>query len=403
MVDALKARLATFWRNLTHATEDQPLHKLALAVVALLDVFILISIFDGLDVHTRQLASPEKRVPPLCREMVIDRTWTRDTRLDHLTESVVSRRPSYGEPEAPNRVMHQTCERILAPISAIAAQEELGSVFDGRLRLIRELRDAEGELARQKGAYDTQLLDALARPTAQRLDVESILAAVQQRTVAIEAARARLATLNARLEAAEPVKSLWARLDAQQDGERTALAADLRRMEFWFPLERLGMQLLFLLPLLAVFGAWHARSARMKRGLQALVSAHLSVIASIPVLFRIVEAVYEILPKRLLKRLIELLESMKLVALWHYLVMALAVAFALAAVLLIQRRLFSRERLLEKRIAKGQCQQCGKRLPAGARACPSCGFGQFRACSKCGGATPVHARHCTACGAPADR
>lgn len=94
---------------------------------------------------------------------------------------------------------------------------------------------------------------------------------------------------------------------------------------------------------------------------------------------------------------------MKLVALWHYLVMALAVAFALAAVLLIQRRLFSRERLLEKRIAKGQCQQCGKRLPAGARACPSCGFGQYRTCPRCDGATPVHARHCTACGAPADR
>ncbi len=402
MFGAMKARLATFQRNLTHATEDQPLHKLALAVVVLLDVFILISIFDGLEVHTRQLASPDKRVPALCREVVIDRVWTRDTRLDRLTESVASRRPSDGEPEAPNRVMHPTCERIVAPISAIAAQEELGTAFDARLRLTRELRDAERELARQKGAYDTQLLEALARPTAQRPDVESIQAAVQERTVVIEAARTRLAVLNARLDAAEPVKALWMRLDSAQDVERTALAADLRRMEFWFPLKRLVMQLLFLLPLLAAFGVWHARSARMGRGLQALVSAHLCVIASIPVLFRIVEAVYEILPKRLLKRMIELLESMKLVALWHYLVMALAVAFALGAVLLIQRRLLSRERLLEKRIAKGQCQQCGKGLPAGARACPSCGFGQYRACSKCGGPTPVHARHCTACGVLAD-
>jgi RNA polymerase subunit RPABC4/transcription elongation factor Spt4 len=131
------------------------------------------------------------------------------------------------------------------------------------------------------------------------------------------------------------------------------------------------------------------------------VSSHLVVVASIPVLLRVGDAVYEVIPKRLLKRLIDLLESLKLVALWHYLVIALAVAAGLATVFAIQRWLFSRERLMERRIAKGQCQRCGKRLPAGARACPFCGFGQRRACGACGGATPVHAPFCAECGVPA--
>lgn len=398
MLGDLNGKLAAFYRGLTRAGEEHPIHKLALGVVVLLDLFILISIIDGLDVHTRQLAAPDERVPQLCREVVIDRAWTPDNRLDRLTDTVVAYRPKYGEPEKPNRVMHATCERVVAPIAAIAAQDELGSVFEGRQRLTRELRESESELSREKGAYDTQLLEALARPTAARPDVESILAAVQHRTAAIEAARSRLAGLDASLGTAAPVTALWAQLDALQDGVRTSLAADLRRMELWFPLKRLGMQLLFLLPLLAGFSAWHSASVRRGRGLQALIAAHLIVVAAIPVLFRVVEAVYEILPHRLLKRLFELLASWKLVALWHYLVMALAVAFALAAVLLIQRRLFSRERLLEKRITKGECQECGKRLPAGARACPSCGFGQYRSCPKCAGSMPMHARHCTECG-----
>ncbi len=161
------------------------------------------------------------------------------------------------------------------------------------------------------------------------------------------------------------------------------------------------MQLLFLLPLLATFAVWHGASARRGRGLQALVAAHLVVVASIPLIFRIAEAVYDVLPKRFLKRFIELLVSLKLVAIWHYLVIALGVAAALATVFAIQRWLFSRERLLERRIAKGECQSCGKRLPAGARACPFCGYGQRRACSSCGGRTPVHAPFCSECGAPA--
>ena len=161
------------------------------------------------------------------------------------------------------------------------------------------------------------------------------------------------------------------------------------------------MQLLFLLPLLGTFAVWHGASARRGRGLQALVAAHLVVVASIPLIFRIAEAVYDVLPKRFLKRFIELLVSLKLVAIWHYLVIALGVAAALATVFAIQRWLFSRERLLERRIAKGECQSCGKRLPAGARACPFCGYGQRRACSSCGGRTPVHAPFCSECGAPA--
>jgi RNA polymerase subunit RPABC4/transcription elongation factor Spt4 len=116
---------------------------------------------------------------------------------------------------------------------------------------------------------------------------------------------------------------------------------------------------------------------------------------------RIADAVYDVIPKRLLRRLIDLLVSLKLVALWHYLVIAAAIGAALATAFVIQRWLFSRERLMERRIARGQCQRCGKRLPPGARACPFCGYGQARACAACGGLTPVHAPFCAECGEPA--
>jgi hypothetical protein len=396
-----KARLAAVVRNLTRAGGEQPLHKVALAVVLLLDVFILVSIFDGLDRHARQLASPWEEVPPLCRELVIDRAWSPEVRIERLAGAVAGRRSPYGVPDEPGPEPVPACARVLSPFDAVAADEALGGLLETRQRLAAQLGESDSALAREKAAYDTHLLEALAEPSAERPRVEAIAAAVQARTATIEAARARLAELDARLRAAPQVVALFATLDGLGAGDSATLAAELRQLERWYAVKRLGMQLLFLLPLLAAFAAWHAVSERRGRGLQALVAAHLAVVASIPLVFHVAEAVYEVIPKHLLKRLIDLLVSLKLVALWHYLVIAVAVAAALATAFAIQRWLFSRERLLERRIAKGQCQRCGKRMPGGARACPFCGYAQRRACASCGGGTPVHAPFCTECGAAA--
>jgi len=170
-------------------------------------------------------------------------------------------------------------------------------------------------------------------------------------------------------------------------------------LNFWYPVKKLAMQLLFLLPLFAVFYAWNSASIKGSRSLQTLVSSHLLVVSFIPIFCKIIETVYDIIPKQLLHKLIALLTSLKLVAIWHYLIIALAIGAALFLIYIFQKKLFSREKLIERRIAKGECQQCGKHLPTGARACPFCGYVQFSNCPACGKPKHSQAHHCWACGA----
>lgn len=169
-------------------------------------------------------------------------------------------------------------------------------------------------------------------------------------------------------------------------------------MNFWYPALRLGMEMLFLLPLLAAFWFWNAKSVAGGRPFQTLVSSHLLVVVVIPVFLKVAELVYDIIPRKLLRQLIELLESLKLVAIWHYLVIGAAIFTALALIYLFQKKLFSREKLLQRRIAKGLCQDCGQHLPADSRHCPACGAAQYRICGECGEPTHVHGRYCKACG-----
>ncbi|MBP7445745.1 MAG: zinc ribbon domain-containing protein, partial [Zoogloea sp.] len=129
----------------------------------------------------------------------------------------------------------------------------------------------------------------------------------------------------------------------------------------------------------------------------------LLVVSFIPILFKLVEAVYRIIPHRLLAALFEFLAAFRLVAIWHYLVMAAVIAAALGVIHFLQKKLFSRERLLERRIARGECQGCGKHLPADSAACPFCGYAQFSPCPHCQGLMHLHGRYCRHCGQPATR
>jgi hypothetical protein len=400
MLHHFAARARQIGRRLTRL-DDQPLGAAALVVVIFLDLFILSSIFAGLARHTAQLAAPDERVPALCRSLVLDAEWNPSNRLDALAQSVAAhhaREYPYEEPVARGR-QHALCAPVVTAYEAVRDDPALARDLQASLALRREMRDLRADVERMKGAYDTSLLETIAGQPSAAGDTAAIRATIAEKTATLDARVKRLAVLEDALDRDPRVRELFARVGAVGDGDREALRTDLRRMNFWYPAQRLGMEMLFLLPLVAAFFWWNARSLAAGRPLQTLVSSHLLVVVMIPVLFKLAELVYDIIPRNFLRELIALLESLKLVALWHYLLIAAAIAGALALIYLFQKKLFSREKLLQRRIARGLCQACGERLPPDSAHCPACGAAQFRPCSRCGAPTHVHGRYCRACGA----
>jgi len=283
-------------------------------------------------------------------------------------------------------------------VDAIEGDADLTGAFQTIQRHGREAQTLRSQLERSKGAYDTALLETIAKQAEGRARVESLKREVAAKTAALDDVTRRLAEIEAALEQNERLRRFWALVDGMSEADRKQLRDDLRTLNFWYPVKRLGMELIFLLPLVAVFYFWNSASIRKNRPAQTLVSSHLLVVAVIPVLFKVAELIYDIIPHKLLRKLIEFLESLKLIALWHYLMIALAIAAALALIYVFQKKLFSREKLLQRRIAKGLCQQCGRPLPAGSLACPFCGFAQLKTCAHCNKPTFVYGKFCRECG-----
>lgn len=389
-----------FGKVRTHLTslDDQPLGKAALVIVLFLDIFILVAIFNGLGAHTRQLSSPEEYIPYSCREIVINRHWNPTNRMDNLSTLVLSSSNIYYPVDEKKKDLHPVCKPYIDLIGQIEKDKELTGIFEDRNKSDLEARELQHGIDNLKGAYDTSLLETIAQQQESQTKVDAMKKDFQQKTSALNNLKERIAALEQTINRNPKVKLLWEKIQALTEDERQQVLTDLRRLNFWYPVKKLGMQLIFLLPLFAVFYVWNTTSIRKNRGVQTLVSSHLLAVSFIPILCKIIETIYEIIPKKLLKQLIDLLESLKLVAIWHYLVIAAAVVAALFLIYLFQKKLFSREKLLERRISKGECQQCGKRLPAGAHACPFCGFAQFKPCAHCNTLTHVHGKFCRECG-----
>jgi hypothetical protein len=403
MFERLLSRTRTITESLS-TLDAHPIGRAALTIVILLDIFILMSLFDGLAEQSRQLTSPSDYVPAHCREIVLDGTWNATHRLVRMAQIVSDRyaSPVRVEKQPAYEKMHPLCAGLARRIEAVLDDKALSGSLNRYRQVRREAAAARAELERIKGAYDTALLERMAGKTAQPGGRSQPGVQVRELAEKISALSAEQAQLAAKVSASPALGALFQATDAVTDAQRDQLREVWRQRNFWFPVERLGMEMLFLLPLVLVFYAWNARSLARGRPYQVLVSAHLLVVTLIPVLFRIAHLVYDILPRKLLKKFIELLEALQLVALWYYLLITLAVLAALALVYLFQKKLFSHDRLLGRRIAKGLCQGCGVRLPAGAAVCPLCGFHQYRTCSQCGKDTYVHGHYCRECGQPRD-
>ena len=135
----------------------QPLSRAALTIVLLLDAFVLSSIFDGLDRHTGQLTRPDERIPPVCREIVLERSWNPSQRLERLGERTGPRPGS-----AVRADWHPLCAPLLQALDAVRSQPDLRRQFDDIRALRREGADLRRQVERIKGSYDTALLKELA-------------------------------------------------------------------------------------------------------------------------------------------------------------------------------------------------------------------------------------------------
>jgi len=395
-------KLAGFKNKLTRLNDNEPITKLALAIIVLLDIFILSIIFGGLDDHTDQLTSPSEYFPHECRQVFITKDWTQANKTARLQELVLTDYNNYSYrhdssfEKSTIAKMHLLCGGFYEKIRSIENDGVLKALFINRQQAAKKKGQLVKQYDKENEVYDTKLLENIANKNSAELS--SMANSTKSKGKEIDRLNSQIQDLNGKINSNPLVMEFWALARPGDAVRRDGLVSDLKRFERVYLFRELMWQLLFLLPLLVIFCVWHAKSIKKTRMVQGFISAHLVVVASIPIVFKVIETVLELIPFHFFKDLFELLERLHIIALWHYGVIIVSIGVALLCVYIIQKKTFNKKRLYEKRLAKGICYSCGKTLPEKAAVCPFCGVKQLRKCSGCHADTHINGKFCINCG-----
>lgn len=69
------------------------------------------------------------------------------------------------------------------------------------------------------------------------------------------------------------------------------------------------------------------------------------------------------------------------------------------AIYILQKKYFTKKRIIKNRLEKGKCFSCGIPLPLNALYCPACGIQVGKKCSYCSCFTRLMDKYCSNCGA----
>lgn len=396
-----KQRITEFKARLTSVSKEEPLNKLSLATIIILDLFILTLVFTGLDEHTQQLTTTAEYMPPAAQSIFINQEWSSANRISKLQPLILSDRNNYEYryespfEERKIKLMHPASSTFYQQVKTLSQDKELHALFLSRQKSVEERGKIELAFDEAKKSYDTQLLENIANAAAGAANATSTTA--RQYAQKIDQLTGEIRATEQKINSQPGIQKLWVFI-APDDLAREKIVSDYKRFQFWFPLKELGWQLIFLLPIFGIFYVWSVRSVKNDNSIQTLISSHLLVIASLPIILKVIELVVEIIPKHFFKKLFDVLQTLHLMALWHYFVIFAAIIIGLSLVYFIQRKVFNKQKVVQKRLMKSACISCNKRLPSNAKFCPFCGTRQFEECVACKQETPSGGPCCIHCG-----
>jgi hypothetical protein len=142
-------------------SEDEPLSPISILILVLLDIFLLIILFQGLSAQSGLLTYPDEYVPYVCQEIIIEKRWTEGNRIDKLGYIVLQHhRSTYASGERMKQA-HPVCEEVIAAIDATKADDAVAQLFEERSRLMTLRNDIRDSLRKMNTPEDTKLTECI--------------------------------------------------------------------------------------------------------------------------------------------------------------------------------------------------------------------------------------------------
>ena len=249
-----------FSSRLTRIGKKEPLHFFSLAIIIALDIFVLMNLFQGLYLQTRQLDQPSEVIPYECENFFLysDSSYgsLRNQKISVLTSAIEEDRyfydvqNKYGSAvdiiETKNKEkVDIRCRELYKDALSLHSNKELQSYLNTLENLKEEVSDYSRENSRARGEYDTMLLEKIADQkdgdSLTRENARNVKKTIQERENEISDLESRIATRENSLLSHSASQKFLKMISERQPGiEKTR-----SNLEFWYPLKKIFSQMIF--------------------------------------------------------------------------------------------------------------------------------------------------------------
>ena len=374
--------------------KNEPLSGLSVFLLIILDLFIFVNIMLGVSGETAKSPSPSVYYPRSCTTHFEGaKTSYNDFGNDF----------SYGEYTFKKEISPY-CSELKVKIDRFTQT----SFFRDNRKTIREIDEQHSNNDRRLETIAKQYNTRLFEQIAMMPNNQALLAAKHE----YDALQADNAKLDAKRFAIPSVTMLPGYESYKRYVEQNREAFDSAKdsYAFWQPFKEFGRVLVFVMPLLLVFGFFYNRTKRRElhgeyyNPIVKIISTHICVILILPLVWYTLFIIYHIIPKTLLKQLIDFLISIGLLSVLNYLAIAAVVLVFGLLIYFIQKRTIAHKKInsennIKKIISFSQCPACLYKVDYTRSFCPYCGEMLLEPCAVCGGMTIKALPFCEECGA----
>lgn len=291
-------RILSQFFSKSRTINNEPLNKVSLIVIILIDIFILFNVFTGLDDISRWYISPTEAYPCYSEWQDYRTKTTKDKdyeivrlSLPSETNNQLSFQRNYQQAEAGHLgKVSKTCLQYADYKDKINNPEKQQIIknIDHKQAIITRLEQDNGTIQAQ---YDSTLLEKIAgqgrEQSINQVSAEKAKQVLELNNRQISTLKQENSTLkNELLGKPESISFITLLKDDNQFRE---VDQGYHQALFWYPSIQLAFQSLFLLPLILIALSVHKFAQGRGYGLISLISWHLLVIFFIPLIVKIFE------------------------------------------------------------------------------------------------------------------
>lgn len=381
---------------------NEPVNKVSLTVIIIIDLFILINVFSGLDSISRWYLSPSQAYP--CYDQWQNYQQDKNNDRDFLIVSeILNRVPNIPEsydksPEGHLGKVSPICVDFASLKNKINQPNNklIFTTIEDKQKQVTSLEEKNRIIRTQ---YDSSLLEKIAGQPSNlsinEVEAQKAKQELDKNNLNLNNLKTEIKELKQQLLATPETVSFLSLLNSKI--KFNEVKQGYEKASFWYPSIQIIFQLIFLLPLIFISLLVHKLSIAKGYGLLTLMSWHLLVIFFIPLLIKIFEFLQVGVIFEFLFDIISVIFG-GLVFLINYLYIFLIPAIGFGIIKFFQQIVFNPKTQASKRVEKSRCLNCGKKIHNDHSHCPHCGYAQYVECPHCHNLTYKFMPYCYHCG-----